>query len=232
VLEKFRHRSHQLERLDTGDYTAAEYARWTREMKFIHGFFGEVRALKKTLLKAVNAFPSGSCSVLDVGAGSGGLLDQVRRRILNKTIFSVGLELSSEATSLISERGLTAVQGDALKLPFTDGAFDFVFCSLFLHHLDDEQAAALIGEMARVAGQRIFVIDLDRQPIPYYLFKYVAGIALQPFTTEDGSLSILRSFTGPELEELAKKVGLENVEVRKSRANRLVLSGNRPTRQS
>jgi ubiquinone/menaquinone biosynthesis C-methylase UbiE len=232
VLEKFRYRSHQLERLDTGDYTAAEYARWAREMKFIHGLFGEVRALKKTLLNELNSLPPDGYSVLDVGAGSGGLLDQVRRRAVDKTLFPVGLELSPEAAGLIAERGLTAIQGDALKLPFADAAFDFVFCSLFLHHLDDERAAALVAEMARVARRRIFVIDLDRQPIPYYLFKYVARIALQRFTVEDGSLSILRSFTAPELKELAEKVGLENIEVRSSRANRLVLSGNRPLRRS
>ena len=33
MFEKFRHRSHELERLDTGDYTADEYARWQREMR-------------------------------------------------------------------------------------------------------------------------------------------------------------------------------------------------------
>ena len=220
----FSQRSHQLERLDIGDYTPEEYRRWQKEMRFIHRIFGEMRALRRTLYSDLKR-TDGPVSVLDVGAGSGELLRELKKWTARLKTFFVGVEINREATLSIRSNTISAVQSDAKHLPFADKSFDFVFCSLFLHHLGDEAAVSLLKEMSRVARKRIYAIDLNRHPTAYYLYKALGSVLLQRFTLEDGALSILRSFNPEELLSLAKSAGLHDIKVKHSRVNRLILSG-------
>ena len=224
MFDRFKQRSHELERLDTGDYTPAEYRRWQKEMRVIHRVFGEMRALRRTLLRDLEQ-TDGPVSVLDVGAGSGELLRKLAKWTAGRKSFFVGVEINEEATLSIRSESIAAVQCDALRLAFSDKSFDFVFCSLFLHHLGDEAAVHLLKEMSRVARKRIYAIDLNRHPTAYYLYKALGSVLLQRFTLEDGALSILRSFTPDELWGIAGSAGLQDVKVEHSRANRLILSG-------
>src|SRR5438874_3934998 len=125
-----RQRSLKPERLDTGDYTLEEYAKWHREMRFVHGFFGEIRALRGSLFKDLENNGSDEVSILDVGAGSGRLLRAIRRWHEDKKMFLVGAELSPDAALLIkhnSKNGeIQSIRSDALKLPFADNSFDYV----------------------------------------------------------------------------------------------------------
>jgi ubiquinone/menaquinone biosynthesis C-methylase UbiE len=225
MLENFKDRSLELERLDTGEYTAVEYSRWQREMWFIHRLFGELRALKRSLFREMEANTARSISVIDVGAGSGELLKQLARWTAGRDVRLIGAELSMDAARSINRAGLCAVQCNALRLPFDNDSFDYAFCSLVLHHLDDDSASSLIKEMSRVSIGRIFVIDLNRHPIAYYFFKALGRFFLQRFTLEDGALSILRSRTPGELRQVASSAGLSDVRIDRSRLNRLILSG-------
>jgi SAM-dependent methyltransferase len=229
IFEKFRERSHELERLDTGDYTTEEYARWNREMWFIHRFWGEKRAIKNSLIKEIQRDSHDRVSILDVGAGAGGILKLIKEMLPATQTFLVAAEMSREALDVIrgeaDKTGLVPIECNALSLPFGDDSFDYVICTLVLHHLGDIDAGTLLREMGRVSRRRFFVVDLNRHPVGYYAFKLVGALCLQPFTQEDGALSILRSFTSDEMLSLARSVGIKEARVMHSTANRLVLSG-------
>lgn len=229
MFGRFKQRSHKPERLDTGDYTPQEYAKYHDEMRYIHRIFGEMRALRHSLAAEIKTNGSAHVSVLDVGAGSGELLKALKSWVPGKEICLVGAELSFEAAISIKQNSpngeVQAVQCDALKLPFGDDSFDYIFSTLFLHHLTDEQAAILLSEIGRVARKRFFVIDLQRSALAYYVYKMIGSLFLQPFTREDGSLSILKSFRPEELQALAVKAGFRDAVVTKSVACRMVLSG-------
>lgn len=193
-------------------------------MYFIHRIFGEVRALRRTLYRDIRSEDLSSISVLDVGAGSGELLKEFRKWMPEPRPFLVGVEIDEAATRSIKEAKLNAIQADALRLPFNDNSFDYSICSLFLHHLNDEKAAQLLQEMARIARKRIYVIDLNRHPTAYYFFKVIGSVFLQKFTIEDGALSILRSFNFDELKDLAESADLTEIKIERSKVNRLIMS--------
>ena len=229
----FKTRSYKLERIDTGDYTPEEFARFLREIRFINKFLGDVWAMQKTLLREIEIENLSSFSILDVGAGSGELLRSIAEfaRKQNRKASLFGLDLNEMSAKAIFEESvnfaeIATIRGDGLNLPFAEKSFDYAICSLFTHHLTDENIVKLLGEMNRVARRGIFVIDLHRHKNAYTAYKiFCAVFRISPLVREDGALSILRSFTPCELELLAEKAFLKNVSVEKHFPSRLVLRG-------
>ncbi len=232
MFNRFRHRSYELEHLDKGDYTPGEYEGCLVELRRVNRFLGDARALRYSLLAEVEREGLKSFSVLDVGAGSGELLRVAADWGLatGRSATLVGLELNARSAQAISEESrrypsITSVRGDALSLPFADECFDYAICSLFTHHFKDEQVVAILKELSRVARRSLFVIDLHRHPLAYYLYTTVGRIFLHNrLLREDGALSILRSFRPHELDELASQSRLANVHVERRFPFRLVLS--------
>jgi ubiquinone/menaquinone biosynthesis C-methylase UbiE len=229
MISNFKQRSLKPERLDLGQYSPEEYARWHKEMRFIHGILGEKRALRRSLLSEISRSDETEISILDVGAGSGALLNGIKASLRRKKTFLVAGELSREAINSIKsgpgKNGIVPVMCDSLRLPFADDSFDYLISTLFLHHLTDVQAVTLFNEMGRVARKKFFVIDPHRNAAAYYLYSLLGRFFLQRFTREDGALSILRSFKPEELRSLASRADSVNVTVTRSAAFRLVLSG-------
>lgn len=222
---KLKFRSEKLERLDTGDFTPKEYELWKKEMSFIHRFLGERRAIRQSLVAEIRKNPADNINVLDVGAGSGELSARLLKTFAQRSISVVGADASEIAVRSMRAHGIQSVQCNALEMPFADNSFDYVYCTLFLHHLTDHDAVELLGQMKRVARRKIFVIDLERQYLAYVSYKILGRLFLQPFTREDGALSILRSFNPAELKNIATIAGVKNISVRRSYVNRLILSG-------
>ena len=230
----FETRSLRLEKIDTGDYTSAEYNRFLHDIRLVNRFAGDKRALQKTLLRDIARENLRDVSVLDVGAGSGELLRGIgkfsRRQKIRSKLF--GLELNTRSAEAILEESknfpeINSIQGNAVKMPFADNSFDYAISSLFTHHLADEDIIRTLLEMKRVARRKIFVIDLHRHPLAYFFYKiFCIAFRISPLVRHDGSLSILRSFKPDELTELGRKAGLENISVEKIFPFRLVLSGN------
>ena len=232
MFQKFKQRSHRLEHIDTGNYTAEEYESCIGELQFVNRWMGDAHSLKVTLLREIEEQGLKSFSVLDVGAGSGELLRVAATwsRQTNRHVRAVGLELNERMAESINEDSdrfdeISSVRGDALELPFSDARFDYVICSLFTHHFVDEQVIEILREMSRVAKRRIFVIDLHRHPVAYLLYTTLGKLVLHNrLLRHDGALSILRSFKVDELQRLAQRAGLRDIRVERHFPYRLVLS--------
>jgi len=227
----FKTRSYQLERIDTGDYTPAEYEQFLREIRLVNQFAGDNRTLRKTLLREIERENYENFSVLDVGAGSGELLRVIAKfaRKQNRMARLCGLELNARSATAILEESqkfaeICAVRGNALFLPFADNSFDYAICSLFTHHFSDENIAKILNEMARVSRRKIFVIDLHRHRVAYFFYTTVGKIFIHSsLVREDGALSILRSFKPSELEQIGRNAHLTEISVVRHFPFRLVL---------
>jgi ubiquinone/menaquinone biosynthesis C-methylase UbiE len=233
LIPAFRTRSDELEHLDKGDYTPEEYEGCMVELRRINRFLGDVGALRHSLFPDIERAGLRGFSILDVGAGSGELLRVAATwaRETERRARLVGLEFNARSALAIREESpalpeIAAVRGNALCLPFADGCFDYAICSLFTHHFRDAQVVAILRELSRVARRRIFVIDLHRHALAYYLYTTLGRLFLHNrLIREDGALSILRSFRPDELRHLAQRAGLANVQLSRRFPFRLVLSG-------
>lgn len=93
-------------------------------------------------------------AVLDIGCGTGTLLLHCKRQ--HPDVSATGIDPDPKVLARArkkAERAALSVRfdhgyGDAL--PYDDGSFDRVFCSMMLHHLDTPDKAALLAEAARV----------------------------------------------------------------------------------
>jgi ubiquinone/menaquinone biosynthesis C-methylase UbiE len=87
---------------------------------------------------------------LDVACGTGFVT-----RLLGDA--AVGLDQSDAMLAVASEQAPNAAYtpGDALDLPFEDGAFDRVFTSHFYGHLEDDDRDRFLAEARRVAPELV-----------------------------------------------------------------------------
>lgn len=229
---RFAQRSRELEHIDKGDYTPAEYEGCLAELRRVNRWLGDVSALRRSVLPDIERDGARDFTLLDVGAGTGELLREVAlaARGRGATASLVGLELNERAAAGLLEESrefyeVKSVRGDALRLPFDDGAFDYVMCSLFAHHFRDDACVRVLREMARVARRRVHCIDLHRHPVAYYFYTTVGRLILHNrLVREDGALSILRGFRPDELRSLGEQAGLKDVKVERRFPYRLVLS--------
>ena len=127
---------------------------------------------------------------LDVGCGTGFLTRHLRGDV-------VGLDASAQMLELARKQAPNArfVQGDALSLPFDDGAFERVFTSYLYCHLEEAERARFLAEARRVAPELVVVASVPGEGDPLERWE--------ERRLEDGSNWTVykRVFTGEQLAE-------------------------------
>lgn len=117
---------------------------------------------------------------------------------------------------------------DLLAAPIPDG-FDVITCSLFLHHLNEEQALTVLGKMQAAAGTLALVNDLARGRLGWWA-AYIGSRLLtrSPVVHFDGPVSVEGAFTPDEALALAIKAGWDGATVRRKFPFRFLLTWRRP----
>jgi SAM-dependent methyltransferase len=112
-----------------------EYKR-NYELEQTYWWFVGVRAMVSRLL-SLTAGSRNLGRVLDIGCGTGALLDQLKTR----SVELWGLDISPEALKYCSLRGhANLIAADAARTPFRNGYFDVVTAIGLIEHLDDDVA--------------------------------------------------------------------------------------------
>ena len=110
------------------------------------------RRLQERLIDQARLLPTDR--VLDIGCGTGNLTLLAAKRYPAATV--VGLDPDPAALDRARRKALrrnlttTFDRGFAEQLPYPDGSFDVVLCSLALHHMSVEQRVQALREVARV----------------------------------------------------------------------------------
>jgi 2-polyprenyl-3-methyl-5-hydroxy-6-metoxy-1,4-benzoquinol methylase len=173
---------------------------------------------------------SGPVRVLDVGCGDAGVLVEAARlaRRRGVTLEPHGCDASPLALARAEERAERA--GVPLDVSCRDvttdslpGGFDVATCSLFLHHLEEEDAARLLSAMAG-AARVVLVQDLRRTRVGLVLaWIGVRLLSRSPVARVDGPRSVRAAFSLDEAARLAHRAGLSGAVVRRAWPQRFTI---------
>jgi SAM-dependent methyltransferase len=215
-----RHRDRQPELMDQPGLDAAEHRRALDGLGRINRASRTSAVLWPPIRAQVARIGARPLRVLELACGGGQVALELaaRARGAGVALEVCGCDASPVAIAYAREAARQAGAGavefrplDVLRAPLPTG-FDVVCASLFLHHLSDEEAAALLGGMAAAAGQLVLVSDLRRSTLGLALAW--AGCRLlsrSRVVHVDGTRSVRAAFRTAEARQLALRAGLSGV---------------------
>jgi SAM-dependent methyltransferase len=220
-------RSLEPEILDVESPPQPELDRCYDYLKWVNRWLGGTRATISCFRRFARGWrPGERIRVLDVAAGAADV---------PRALVGWGREFRIEVTALDLDPGaldyakrdggeLRYLCADVLRMPCREGAYDYVTCSLFFHHLADEQIVAVLRAFDGIARRGIVVNDLIRRWRAWAWIKLLTLWA-NPITKFDGPLSVRKSLTVREARGLVERAGLPYLEVRTHFGHRMTISG-------
>ena len=180
----------------------------------INRHFGSHRLIRRFLRRWWR--PGGSYRVLDLCTGAGDLprlmADWARTHGVTVTVEAVDFQASTAEIAGRWSAAYPEVQvhpGDALgDLQASAASYDFVFCSLALHHFSEADAIKVLRRCRELARLGVVVADLERGwTAAAGVWLMTAVLYREPMTKFDARLSVRRAFSHGELARLARAAG-------------------------
>jgi 2-polyprenyl-3-methyl-5-hydroxy-6-metoxy-1,4-benzoquinol methylase len=221
--------------MDMPDLDAHRHAHALRGIARINRWSGSARILWAPISALACEISARPLRILDIATGGGDVPIRLWHKARRAGVPAVidGCDLSRCAVAFAQhrakERGadISFFQLNALtdELP---PDYDVVMCSLFLHHLDDEQAVELLRRMSQAARRMVLINDLRRSRAGLALAK----LATRLLTTSkvvhfDGPQSVRAAFAIDEVDALANRAGLKGATIEKRWPCRFLLTWRR-----
>ena len=142
--------------------------------------------------------------VLDVGCGTGPVIELLHERYPNKRY--TGLDLTPDMIAMAQAKtlpGCSFVAGDAENLPFAPASFDAVLCSNSFHHYPNPSAFFAGAQRVLRPGGRLILRDYTSNTFVVWLMNTFELPLARAFGHGD-----VRIRTLPELRKLTEDAGL------------------------
>lgn len=226
----------QPELMDDSSLPAEEHLRALRGLARLNALSGSVGVLWPEVRKLARELAR-PLRILDVATGGGdvplGLWTRAGRAGLKLEL--TACDISPVALQVAEARTRSAgatvryFAADALAEPLPTG-FDIVTCSLFLHHLSDDNAVTLLGRLAAATERLVLVNDLSRSRWNLALVWCATRLVTRSHVVHtDGPLSVRGAFTPLEVAALARRAGLTGASVSARFPCRWLLMWRKPT---
>jgi SAM-dependent methyltransferase len=219
----------------------AEHRRALNGLRRVNVFSGTAIAIARRISEFCEAHQIKSARILDLGCGSGDVAYGVARALPSNGQWHIeGWDISPTAIDFARQLHTNAKALQALKsrnsqcsLSFhqedvfaaKNSTFDFVYCSLFLHHFQDGDAIRVLRRMRALAGCGLIVDDLNRSSLGFMLARIgVQILSRSPIVHFDGPQSVRAAFSIDEARMLAQAAGLSRITIEKRWPERWLLS--------
>ncbi|MDZ7631273.1 MAG: methyltransferase domain-containing protein [Gemmatimonadaceae bacterium] len=192
--------------LDAPGVSPALVARSHRDIARANLLFGGTRAVVSRVRALAPRLPE-SPLVVDVGAGTGDILDAVCRALMatGRRPRPVAIDVAVELAPAVRLRGSHFICGSILALPLPTACADLVIAAQVVHHFPPEALPAVIAELHRVARTAVLISDLRRSWLAaagLWLTSFPLGF--HPVSRHDGVVSVLRGFAPDELRSVVR----------------------------
>lgn len=197
-----------------------------RELRLINCFLGGNNGSKHGISKMLTDLKNKKILLLDAGAGSSDVLDDLKKR--NKNIQVISLDKNKRVCNFIKKNNNFKpwiVCADAFNLPFKEKTIDIVHASLFLHHFNKNNLITLLSGFYQVAKQGIVINDLRRSLRAFLGIKILTMLfSKSELVKSDAPISVRKGFTKSELRDLLKGTQFSNFEIGKKWAFRWLIT--------
>lgn len=227
-------RAESPEWIDSHEPSETDFAASFRDIARVNRFLGGTHTVMTSVAPLVRAMPAGPVTLLDLATGSADIPRALVRaarsgrfgpRPLRVTatdnhpkVLALARELSSGYPEIRIETA------DAFALPYDNGQFDLVLCSLAFHHFGPEGCVRVLREMERVSRVGFVVNDLLRDRTACFLIGVLTRlVGANRLTRHDAPLSVRRAFTPAEYAQMARDAGIPSFETRTMPFYRAVL---------
>jgi len=235
-IPQLKQRRRLPELMDQPDLDAAHHLHALRGLERINRWSGSSRILWAPLRALAQAQSTRPLRLLDVASGGGDVPLSLWRkaRQAGLPLLIEGGDLSPRAIAHARQKAerlgaeVRFFQLDALNSDLPAG-YDVITCSLFLHHLDEDQARELLRRLEAAAGRLVLINDL-RRSLGGFLLAYLGTrmLSTSHVVHFDGPISVAAAFTLEEVRQLATQAGLAGAVVQKRWPCRFLLSWRRP----
>jgi|HubBroStandDraft_6_1064221.scaffolds.fasta_scaffold363777_2 ubiquinone/menaquinone biosynthesis C-methylase UbiE len=200
------------ELLDSDSGTPHEVSASLSDLNRINRWFGGTSTTESLVEQVARELSMTTLSLLEVAAGEG-VVPLATAAALAKAGIRVEVTLLDRAASHLKNRDRRAIAGDALALPFSDGSFDLVSSTLFVHHLSPDEVVRFVNEGLRVCRTAVLINDLVRHPAHWGLVYAGMPLYRSRLTRHDAPASVRQAYTVNEMRVMLRKSSAAGVEI-------------------
>jgi len=159
-------------------------------------------------------------SICEIGCGGGDNLIAIQKWCKKKNIFvsCIGIDINPDcirtAVAKFDNSQSEFVVSDYKEFIF-DKKPDIIFSSLFCHHFNNDELITMLQWMKSNSSVGFFINDLHRHFLAYYSIKFLTSLFSKSYLVKnDAPLSVQRSFTRKEWEELLKSSKINSYSIK------------------
>ena len=239
MTNKFTYRSDQKELLDELNIPQGLLHKNLRELDILNRTTGghsiSLKGIKQLITDREKCY-----HIVDLGCGSGDSLrviaDWARKHQFNVSL--TGVDMNSDAIDYLNIHcagypEISGFAGDYLDYLDDNKTVDILLCSLFCHHLNDNELLSLFNRFSVEVGVGFVINDLKRNWLAYYsawiFTRLFNGTKL---ARNDGPISVLRGFKFEELENMLIQSSIPNYSIKEQWIFRFLIVGKTKNHES
>ncbi len=230
--DKFANRSCEAELLDASDIPKDLLFQNLRELDFINKTLGG-HSITIAGIKQLVTDKNKTYTIIDIGCGGGDAMKHIANwaKTNNYKVKIIGVDMNADAIDYMNDNckeysEITGVVSDYRDYLKSNTDVDIVHCSLFCHHLKDNELLELFTYMNQYAKIGFVINDLERNRFAYYSIKVLTRLFNgSSLVKNDAPLSVLRGLKKKELVKLFTNAGITNVSIKWKWAFRYLIIG-------
>ena len=204
------------EKMDEAGVAESEINIALHELEVINTWLGGF-GLTLDALKQLEPLPA-SFSVMDLGCGGGDMLRKIAQwsERHKHAVTLIGVDRNPVMTQRATIRSSTFknirfITADIFDEILNKHHPDIVTSTLFCHHFDHDDLVELIKRKVELARLSVIINDLHRHPVAYHSIKFITRFFSKSYLVKyDGPLSVARSLTRNEWQQILTKAGVTN----------------------
>ncbi|NVO11834.1 MAG: methyltransferase domain-containing protein [Bacteroidales bacterium] len=232
MLNRFKHRSDEKEMLDSPDISKELLFQNLQELDILNRRLGghstTIQGIKKLVNDNIKTY-----HIVDLGCGSGDTMIFIATwaRKNGYIVKLTGIDINAAVIDYMNQHcvdypEINGVVSDYREFLKSAEHIDIVHCSLFCHHLNDNELFELFKWFKHNLKVGFVINDLQRSRMAYYcvqIFTHIFNGSL--LSKNDGPISVLRGFKVNELKSLLQKEQIDKYSISRRWAFRYLVVG-------